>query len=504
MNKKSLGIILSYLLIVLDIVVSILFIPLLLKFLGDEEYGLYKLLLSTASYLAVLDFGIGGTITRYVVKFRTEKDERGSQNILGMGFIIYFILSVVILVIAIVVCAIIPNMYASSISSSQMRYAQIIFFILCSTTAVSLFNHAYNGLTLAYEKYSYSKIINIVKLLLRVGLIILLLQFSQSALVVALVDFSLTLIVLIVNALYARCNLKCKIKLHKWDGKLAKEAFIFTTAILLQSIINQFNSNLDNVVLGIYTTTAIVAVYSIALQIYTMFSSLSTAISTMYLPSISKAVFQGKSDSEITDMVIEPSRLQLVILLLALSGFILFGENFIFLWVGEQYLDVYWLCLILLGTSIFNLSQNTITSVLKAKNILHGKTFILLISTVINAILTFILVPHIGMLGAAIGTGVSMLLGYGVALNIYYHKVAKVNMFQYYKGTYKGIIVATILAFCIGVGINYLITITSWFGFVLKALIYTICYCIILLFIGLNAKERNAFTKKLKNKVGRK
>ncbi len=503
MNKRTLGIILSYALIIIDILVGILFVPILLNSLGDSEYGLYKLLLSTASYLAVLDFGIGGTITRYLVKFRTEKDEYTAQNFLAMGFIIYLILSLVVMLLAIGITLFLPTLYGKSIPASQMGYARLIFLILCASTAFSLFNHAYNGLTLAYEKYSYVKIINIAKIALRVCLLLVLLQFVKSALIVVIVDFALTILILLINILYTKFNLKCKIKLHKWDGKLAKEAFIFTVAILLQSIINQFNSNLDNMVLGIYTTTAIVAVYSIALQIYSMYSSLSTVISSMYLPGISKAVFEGKSDDEITDLIIEPSRLQLLILLLALTGFILFGKSFIELWVGSGYMEVYVLCCILLGTSTINLSQNTITSVLKAKNILHGKVWILLISTVVNAILTFALVPRLGMLGAAIGTGFSMIFGYGIALNFYYHKVAKINMFKYYLETYKGILPATLVSLCVGLIIN-MISLFGWKSFIIKAVLYLAIYLIMMLLIGLNKKEKNKikkfFTKLKKNK----
>ena len=499
MNKRTLGIILSYVLLIIDIIVGVLFVPILLKSLGDSEYGLYVMLLSTASYLAVLDFGIGGTITRYVVKFRTEKDEVKSQNFLAMGFLIYLILALLVVVLAVVLCLLLPVIYASSIAPEQMGYARIIFLILCLSTAVSLFNHAYNGLTLAYEKYSFSKATNILKIVLRVGLILVLLKFSASALMVVLVDFGLTVMLLLINVFYSKFALKVKIKLHKWDSALAKEAFIFTTAILLQSIINQFNSNLDNIVLGVYTTTAIVAVYSIALQIYAMFSNLSTAISSMYLPAISKAVFEGKSDEEVTKMVIEPSRLQLVILLLALTGFVLFGKNFITIWVGSGYMEVYLLCIILLTSSMLNLSQNSITSVLKAKNILHGKTWILLGSTAINAILTFVLVPFIGMMGAAIGTAFSMLFGYGVALNFYYHKVAKVNMFTYYKETYKGILLATIIAFGLGILIEWLVPLSGWVGFIVKACSYVVVYCSVILIIGLNREERGKI-KKFMNK----
>ena len=497
MNKKALGIILSYTLIVFDIVVGILFVPFLLRSLGDQEYGLYKLMLSTASYLSVLDFGIGGTITRYVVKFRTEQKRKDEENFLAMGFLIYAVLSLLVLLLAVGLCFAIPRIYAVSIPPEQYRYAQTLFFIICSHTAVSLFNHAYNGLFLAYEKYSYQKLTNIIKLALRIGMLVLLITITQSAMVIALVDLGLSIVLLAVNAIYSKKNLKCTIKLHKWDKGLAKEAGVFTLAILMQSIINQFNSNVDNIVLGIYVSTAIVSMYSLALQLFTMYSTLSTAVSSIYLPSLSKAVFAGENDEQITNRIIKPSRVQLIILLLALTGFYLLGQHFIGVWVGEGYEEVYLLACVLLTSSTLELSQNTITAILKAKNKLHGKTLILGISTLFNVIITFLLVPKIGALGAVIGTAFSMVFGYGVALNIYYHKVAKVNMFTYYKKTYKGILPAALLAGAIGFVVRF-IPLSGWVGFAAKALAYVVVYVAVMYFIGLNADEKGMIKNGIK------
>ena len=500
MNKKTLGIVLSYLLIIIDIAVGILFVPFLLHALGDEEYGTYKLMLSTASYLSVLDFGIGGTITRYVIKFRTEKNQKSEENFLAMGFLIYAILAAVVLALATSVTFLIPKLYAQSISAENMAYAKYIFMLICTNTAVMLFNHAFNGLLLAYEKYSYQKITNIVKVLLRIALLVVLITFVKSAFVVAVVDLALSVLLLVVNFIYCRFGLKTRIKLHRWDWSLAKESGVFTLAILMQSIINQFNSNVDNIVLGIYVSATVVAMYSLVLQLYNMYCSLSTAVSSIYLPSISKAVFSGESDDAVTERIIKPSRIQLAILLLALTGFVLFGEAFIAVWVGEAYMQVYSLCLILLTSATVELSQNTITAILKAKNKLHGKTLILGVSTLVNVVLTVLLVPHFGAYGAVIGTAFSMVFGYGVALNVYYHFAIGVNMKTYYKKTYRGILPAALIACAVGIPISIFISLGGWLGFALKAAVYIAVYVVFIYLVGFNSEERE-IVKKLFGKI---
>ncbi len=490
MSKKLTGIVLSYLLIGIDIVIGIMLVPFLLHSLGDYGYGVYKLLFSTASYLAVLDFGIGGTITRYIVKYRTEKKEEEKESFMAMGLIIYGVLALVVIAFASFVCAAIPSMYKASIKADDMQFAQIMFMVLCTTTAVRLFNHAYHGLFAAYERFTYSKGVNITQVLLRVLLLVVGLYFIKSAMVVAAVDLSLAVSILILNIFYTKFGIKFKVKLHKWDNTIAKEAGVFTLAILFQSIINQFNTNANNMILGVFVDAASIALYSIALQLYSMYGNLSTSVSSIFLPSISRNVFAGASDDEITESIIRPSRMQLMVLLLALSGFVLFGKDFIGVWVGEGYDMVYVLACILLATSTIDLSQNTITSVLKAKNKLHGKTAILGASTAVNILITFLLVPRFGIVGAVIGTAFSMIFGYGLALNLYYHFKIGVNMITYYKKTYKGILPAVLIALIPGAVINHFIAANSWILFIVEAAAYCVFYGFIIYFIGMNKSEK--------------
>lgn len=498
MNRKVWGVVFSYLLIVVDILVALLFVPFLLDSLGQDEYGLYRLLYSTAAYLAVLDFGIGGTITRYIVKFKTEKDIRSQENFMAMGLLIYGMLAAITVAISIVIAWIIPHMYAASISAEQMREAQSVFLILCATHAVTLFSHAYTGLFSAYERFSYTKISNIAKILLRVAVLLVVLRIWKSAMMVALVDFLLAAGLLLIHIFYGRFSVRCKIKLHKWDWKLAGEAFFFTLAILIQSIVNQFNTNVANVVLGIYSTTAVIAMYSLVLQLYNMYAGLSTAISSVYLPSISSAVFKGADDETITKKLIEPSRIQLVVLLLAASGFVLYGRDFIVCWVGSGFEEVHLLTCILMACALFDLSQNTIDSVLKAKNKMLGKSLILAISTALNFGITLLLVPRMGAMGAVIGSSFSLIFGYGVALNIYYHKVIHINMLKFYEKTYTTIILATLLCMAAGFGIGYVNPLNGWIGFLAEAAVYVVIFVVLMYFIGLNKGEKHLIKGKVR------
>lgn len=495
MNKKFSGVIFSYLLIVVDVLVALFFVPFLLEKLGDHEYGLYKLLLSTASYLSILDFGLGGTITRYIVKYKTEGDQKKQENFMAMGLVIYAVLAMAVIALGVAMCVLIPVAYKKSIPAEQMGQAQLIYLLMTISHAINLFSHAFTGLFSAHERFVYNQGSSIMRIVCRVLMITIGFRWIRSAEFVTVVDLVLAVGLLACHILYCKFGVRCRVKLHKWDGKLAKETLVFASAIFLQAIITQFNTNVDNMVLGAFCSTAVVTMYSLVLQIHTMYSGLSTAICTVYLPAISTAVFQGATDEQITHKLVAPGRIQLCILLMVITGFCLLGQEFITIWVGSSYEQVYVLVLILMIASVFDLSQNTVNSVLKAKNMLHGKSLIMGVSTLGNFVITLILVPKIGTFGAAIGTVASMVFGYGLASNIYYHKKIHINMFIYYKEAYKGILPAALLSALLGYGICWVIPMGGWSGFLLKGCCYVAVYCTILYFIGLNSVEKNLLKK---------
>ena len=61
---------LSYISIIINTIVQLLYTPFLISKLGQSEYGLYSLIASVIGYLTVLDLGFGNAIVVYTAKYR--------------------------------------------------------------------------------------------------------------------------------------------------------------------------------------------------------------------------------------------------------------------------------------------------------------------------------------------------------------------------------------------------------------------------------------------------
>ena len=55
MSERKKGAILSYIQVVLSAIVSVIYVPILLRYLGKSEYGLYQIVGSFFSYISVFE-----------------------------------------------------------------------------------------------------------------------------------------------------------------------------------------------------------------------------------------------------------------------------------------------------------------------------------------------------------------------------------------------------------------------------------------------------------------
>ena len=75
-NQIKSGAILSYLTIFLGTMISIVYTPIMLRMLGQGEYGLISLAQSVVGYLGLLNLGLGSAMVRYITKYKAEENNQ--------------------------------------------------------------------------------------------------------------------------------------------------------------------------------------------------------------------------------------------------------------------------------------------------------------------------------------------------------------------------------------------------------------------------------------------
>lgn len=471
--------------------------------LGQSEYGLYSLISSIISYLTIFDLGFGNAIIIYTTRYTTNGDKEKEQKLHGMFFVIYTIIGLIAGIVGAILYFNTDAIFRNTMSNTEIQTAQKLMFILLINLILTFPFSIFSSIITAYEKFVFAKILNILRIVLTPLIMIPLLLNGHKSVTLVIVITILNISTLLANMYFCLKKLKVKLKFGKIDFKLLKEIFSYSFYIFLNTIIDKINWNVDQFILGAVSGTTAVAVYSAAAQINNMYLHFSTAISGVLLPKVTQMEAKHASNEEFTKLFIKTGRLQFSILALIVTGFILFGQQFIMWWAGAGYEQSYIICCILMIPILVPLIQNVGLSILQAKNLYKNRTKMFIFIAIGNVIISIILAKPYGGIGVALGTAISQIVGQIIILNIYYHKKVKLNMISFWKRISK-MAIPVLISFVIGAIFRNIWTTESIIAFVVQIIIYIIIYGLFMWLLGLSKEEKEKLMASLKKGKGEK
>ena len=491
MNRK-IGVILSYVLMIFEVLSTLLLTPFIIRTLGDSEYGVYKLSAAIVAYLLLLDLGIGNAVTRYVAKYRVQGEVMQCRRFLGITTIYYSIVAAVCLVIGIILILLYPTTFATGLTPEEISLGQRLLSVTVVNAAVTLGCAGFKNTIIAYERFDISRGASIISIIIRMAATFTVLKLGMGSFGIVIVNFTLTVLTMLFFISIVIFKLKLKPVFKGITSALVKDVAVYSSFILIQMIATQINACADSVLIGMLVpaSAAIIGIYSIGQQITQYFQSIGSSVTGVLMPGVVKLVESKASPQQLCDEMIRIGRLIFMVLGIIWSGFLVFGQQFISLWVGEEKHDAFWVAMILMTAHLFILTEAIGTQILWSMNE-HKEQSILKISIVIaNIFLTILLIQWNPLIGATVGTFISMVLGDVGVMNFIFVKKIKISLFTYYKGLFKGILPCMAIAVAAGFGIS-LLHFSGWLGFAVNVLIITAVYVSTMALFGMNRYEKN-------------
>lgn len=88
-ESKKYGILLSYASIIVTILTGLLYTPVMLRLLGQNEYGIYQLANSLVTYLSLLNLGLNGSYIKFYMREKVKGDKEGVAGVNGMFLLLF-------------------------------------------------------------------------------------------------------------------------------------------------------------------------------------------------------------------------------------------------------------------------------------------------------------------------------------------------------------------------------------------------------------------------------
>lgn len=485
MNRKKLGIIITFVALLSTLIMGIITlfrVKLVLDNYGAEINGLMQVAVQMSAYLLLIESGMTAAY-QYNMYSKIKENDINSISKLYVGLILNMKkIGVKMLLISLIL----PFIYLLFINRIEVTYLDAVLVLLVMGIRFSvpyLFVIPQRGILAAYERQYTS---DLIQLLLNVIVII----------IEAVVIYSLTPPLYLVLMIYIVCELLTvplynllvrkitNIKNTKYmtADMSPKE---MTNDILIHQVSSLVFFNTDNILLSIFKNLESVTIYSA----FNTLISYPTQIINKIIGGLRASLaikIQGK-DKNAFSVYNEILSIVTFCASIVVPIFILMSNKFVELWIGKEYtlagIDV-----ILFGLIILNRMINPVVCAARdARGLYKESKKYTVIQAILNIIISIMLVKPLGITGILIGTVVSMYL---VSTPFNFHLVYKEVFKEKTKIVFRfiNIILVTLIVIFIESETNKFISFSyysGWSNFIFETIFLILVTVVVSSFIYL-------------------
>ena len=410
--------------------------------LTTEVYGIYILAISLMGLMSFLDLGFGQGIIKFIAHYEAKSDFPKINSIINTSLILYVVMGLTGgLIIFFASEFLVIKIF--KISKDYLFSAILAFKIIAFGFLVNFINGVFSNIPKAMQRYDVSvKIQNAIWFIsVMIGVYLLYLGYGLVPLLIAQLVFQsigILLYVLILKKLLPSYHFSVS-----FDKTVFREIFGFSFYTAVNSISGNIVFRLDKIIVGYFLGTKAVSYYQIAFMLPQMVQSFVSAVSQFLFPSVSYLNANGNKINLLNEYY-RFSKYIVAASLILISILILSGENFMYLWVGEDialnsskflpFLSFvfFFQSISVVGYYFYNgLGFSKINMI----SSLFGSALYLIIATT--------LIPTFSLTGAAVAFGATL-----VPFPFYYHLLHKI--IQANNRIFWGLIIkATLILLCV-------------------------------------------------------
>jgi len=382
----------------------------IIRHITTTEFGLLSLGLMVLNISSMVSMvGLSEGITRQVAYFRGKNENRKVWSVIFSSF--------KIVIIAIIISFLSVYLFSDFISVTLFHNKELssiiktLAFAIPFTVLINIIVSIFRGFGIVSVKVYFNDFLkNILLLIFFSGVA----YFSLSLTEIVYVYLLVPVIVTIVLLIYGIKKIPMIIDLESGVQSMKKDMLFFSLPLFGLGILNIITTSTDTLMLGYFKTLDVVGLYNAALPIANLIPVVLTSLGFIYIPVVSQMhsrnqVNEIKRTYAIMTKWVFSTTLPIFMLMF------LFPDSVLNILFGAEYTQAS-VVLRLIAIGFFShifLGPNGMTLLVMGNTKLIFVNSI--IKTVINIILNFLLIPPLGLTGAAVASASSLVLGNSLA-----------------------------------------------------------------------------------------
>lgn len=475
--KTAKNLIISTILTTIIALIGLVKIKVFLNYLGDESTGIYQLFSQILSYISLVDAGLTSSLLYSLYKPISENNNKKINSILKGGRNFYNKIAILVIIIGILVSLRIDFFIKDY--TLPLWYIQICFIMFIVASAINYFVTARKTLIEAKQNLYKVHLVVYTSMIIKgiMEIILLLLGFKLMTLMILFIVISIIqniIIIIVSNKEYPELSYK--------DVKEDKSFIKETKNLIAQKLASIVFNNIDVILIAKYINASSVVIYTSYMYVVNSLTNVVKKIGSSSLASVGNLLVTEKEKAreifyEYNAMCYYIANIICVPLLLVITSFIsvFYGQSYTLPLLGST-------CVV--GILYFKIIEIPFDVYANALGYFGKIKNCLIFQSIINLVLSFVLLFKIGIQGVLLATIISYIVGeFAIYPSIFNKNYFKKHKIKYYSSSFKlliiGIVSYILMYFIVR---NIIITnLLIWFvvgliTFIINAIIVTVYY----------------------------
>lgn len=472
---------------VVNAIIYLLTIPFFIYKLGVDSYGVFSIVSVVIGYVSLVDFGIGTFLIKFIAEYRVKKEYDKINKMISTSFILY-------LVLGFIGCGIIlifSDFFVNSlfhIPINLIEITKIVFIITSISFFYSLVFGVFSNIITGLQRFDISNIIQIIVRTLGAIAAILVLWIGYGLIEFVIVTALFGVIGITINVIIAK-KLMPEIRLFPryFDIGLIKIMIGFSFSIFITNMLGIVIFNIDKLLIGIFLPIGQITIYTIGATLALFVLQISLTFTPTIVPAVSE--LNTKNDKNaIKELILRGTKFALLISTPLTVIIFTLASPIVKFWVGADFtVSIHILQILILGFFV-----NTFTHAFTATLVGIGKikiyVYYSIISVIMNISLSTFLLLRIGVIGAALGTSITMIILSSI-FTLYLFKRFDISLFSLIEKI-KNIIIICICLFILIYFLNNYFPPINLFWLLIYVCCITIIYFILAVKFILDTYEK--------------
>lgn len=269
----------NYLFTMIYIIVTFIAVPITLKYLGTERYGIWQTIMTLIGFVALTNFGIGNGLRNRVTEYFTEDDKVKLKKVISSAYITISVIAVAILIVAIPIFAIFNyNLIYTNINIKHNEIA-IAFIITISGFGINFILGLIKSISYGIHKSHLVTLSQLISSIISLILTLFMVGKEPKLYIMAIIYSVSNIIVnIVLSAFIFSLDNKYIPNIKLFDRIESKHLYSLGMSFFILEVMALLMTTSDNFIVAKLVGASDVTNYSIVNKVFNMIPTLFSII----------------------------------------------------------------------------------------------------------------------------------------------------------------------------------------------------------------------------------